>query len=150
MTPMSRPRTRGDAAPLPSPGNGAGQADPRDLALRNTVFVTLRTGGPVLEGSLLDLKADTVALLTAAGPHVVPLRDVQRIQRAGDSSFDGAARGALILGLACVLICGQGTTSPGHYARVVAGNAAWGALFGWWFDRAPQGPHDHLPRATAR
>ena len=115
-----------------------------------TVFVTLRNGGPALEGSLLQISANSVAILTADGPRTVPLERGEAVQRAGDRSHDGAIKGALVLGVWCALVCGQAATSRNPYGRIVMGNAAWGALFGWLFDLGHTGRTTVYPVKPAR
>lgn len=99
------------------------------------IFVTPAAGGPKVEGSLLSLSADSVALLVEGTVRTIPLDSVKRIDRAGDSSIDGAVIGALLVGGRCARVCGQGLTSSDQTARAVLTTTAVGALVGWWFDR---------------
>ena len=105
------------------------------------IYVRLAGGGRPLEGSLLALSADTVALLVNDQTQTVPLHQVRRIDKDGDPASDGAAKGALIVGLWCVLVCGQGVDNGGQFGLAVLTNAALGGLIGWQFDR------DHVGRS---
>ena len=105
------------------------------------IVVTPGAGGPVLEGSLLSLSADSVALLVDGNTRIVPLTSVKRVEREGDPTSDGIQKGALVLGLACFLICGQGVDSSNELAGVMVGNMVIGGLIGWQFDR------DHIGRS---
>ena len=105
------------------------------------IFVTTASGGPVLEGSLLSLSADSVALLVNGHSRILPLSSLKRVEREGDPTNDGFQKGALVLGLACFLICGQGVSSSNEFAGVLVGNMVIGGLIGWQFDR------DHVGRA---
>lgn len=127
---------------LPIPVAAQAQESPPAIAAGTPIFVTLQADRKVVEGSLLALSADSVALLVNDVPQTVPLADVGLIQRLGDSSRDGAVKGAIFVGLWCALVCGQGTTGGGHYGAAVVANAGLGALFGWMFDR------DHVGRTT--
>lgn len=98
------------------------------------LFVALDDGGTVLAGSLISLSDTSIAILMASGPREIPRGDVVRIERRGDSTLDGAVRGASILGGLCALNCGQGVNDSSHFAQVVLSNAAIGAVIGWWFD----------------
>lgn len=103
------------------------------------VFVALDDGGTVLAGSLVSLSDKSLAILMTSGPRDIPYDDVVRIERRGDRTFDGAVRGASILGGLCVLNCGQGLNNSGQWPMAVLANAAVGAVIGWWFDRAHVG-----------
>lgn len=106
------------------------------------VFVTLQDTRQEVRGELVTLTDQAVAVLVDGVSHEFPLATVRRVQRLGDGNRDGAIRGALLLGLLCMVTCGQGVTSGAHYVQVVAVNAAFGALAGWQFDR------DHVGRTT--
>lgn len=106
------------------------------------IFVTLLDGDTVVAGSLVALSADSVALLASDGPTQVPFSKITRIERRGDGSFDGAVKGASVIGLLCFLNCGQGARSGAHFGQLIATNAAIGAVVGWWVDRR------HIGRTT--
>ncbi len=99
------------------------------------IYVTPAAGGPKVEGSLLSLSAESVALLVEGDVRTMPLDSVKRIERAGDSSIDGAVIGALLVGGRCARVCGQGLTSSNQIARAVLTTTAVGAVVGWWVDR---------------
>ena len=110
------------------------QTTARAVAQGTRIFVTLTAGRPPVEGSLLTLSPDSVALLVDATAETLPLDQVKRIQREGDRSVDGAVIGALLVGARCARICGQGLNSGDQVAGAVLVNAALGALVGWWID----------------
>lgn len=111
------------------------QPPPPEVPAGTRIFVTPAAGGPALEGSLLSLSADSVALLVDGNTRTLPLASVKRVEREGDPTSDGFQKGALILGLACFLICGQGVDSSNELAGVIFGNMVIGGLIGWQFDR---------------
>ena len=117
------------------------QPAPPAVPAGTRIFVTPAAGGPALEGSLLSLSADTVALLVNGNTRTLPLASVKRVEREGDPTSDGVQKGALVLGLACFLICGQGVSSSNEFAGVLVGNMVIGGLIGWQFDR------DHVGRS---
>lgn len=119
----------------------SGQPAPPVVPAGTRVFVSPAAGGPTVEGSLVSLSADSVALLVDGNTRTLPLASVVRVEREGDPASDGFLKGALVLGLACFLICGQGVDSSNELAGVLAGNMAIGGLIGWQFDR------DHVGRS---
>lgn len=103
------------------------------------VVVQLRDAPEPIEGSLLTLSAESVTLLAHGERRTYPLDQVTRVERRGDGSWDGALRGAGVLGGLCavsVYTCAQGARGG---RRLVLANAALGALLGWWIDRAHEG-----------
>lgn len=123
------------------PAIAGAQPAPAAVPTGTRIFVTPAAGGPALEGSLLSLSADSVALLVDGNTRTLPLASVARVEREGDPASDGFQKGALILGLACFLICGQGVDSSNELAGVMVGNMVIGGLIGWQFDR------DHVGRS---
>lgn len=111
------------------------QPSPPAVPAGTRIFVTSAAGGPKVEGALLSLSADSVALLVEGDVRTMPLDSVKRIERAGDSSIDGAVIGALLVGGRCARVCGQGLTSSNQIARAVLTTTAVGAVVGWWVDR---------------
>jgi hypothetical protein len=69
----------------------------------------------------------------------VRLDRVQRIDATRDSLANGAAIGAVGLGLWCAAICGQGLESGDRLPMAVAINAGLGALIGAGIDAAHKG-----------
>ena len=116
------------------------QPAPPAVPAGTRIFVTPAAGGPALEGSLLSLSADSVALLVDGNTRILPLSSLKRVEREGDPTSDGVQKGALVLGLACFLICGQGVSGGNEFAGVLVGNMVIGGLIGWQFDR------DHVGR----
>lgn len=104
-----------------------------------TVFVTHVDGRPELAGSLVELGRDAVTLDVDGQRHRIPLSDVRRIERDGDSSLNGAAIGALVLGAWCAIVCGQGLGDASELPLAVVANGALGVLIGAGIDRARHG-----------
>ncbi len=117
------------------------QATSRAVAPGTRIFVTLTAGGPPVEGSLLALSPDSVALVVDATTWTLPLDRVKRIQREGDRSIGGAAIGALAVGARCAYVCGQALSGHGLTQAVLV-NAVLGGLIGWAVDRG------HVGRTT--
>ena len=117
------------------------QPAPPAVPAGTRIFVTPAAGGPALEGSLLALSPDSVALLVDGNTRILPLSSLKRVEREGDPTSDGVQKGALVLGLACFLICGQGVSGGNEFAGVLVGNMVIGGLIGWQFDR------DHVGRS---
>lgn len=117
------------------------QPAPRRADARPHVFVTLGAAEEPLEGSLLDLSAESVTLVTGGVEWRYPLDQVTRIQRLGDRSYDGAVRGALI-GAVCILTSAQGARNDRHLRQLVFTNVAVAAALGWVLDRV------HVGRTT--
>lgn len=115
------------------------QPTPPTVPAGTRIFVTAAAGGPVLEGSLLSLSTDSLALLVDGNTRVVPLASVKRVEREGDPTSDGFQKGALVLGLLCMLTCGQGVNSGNEFFGVVVGNMVIGGLIGWQADRGHVG-----------
>ncbi len=103
------------------------------------VFVTPRDGRPEVAGSLVELGRDAVTLDVDGQRQRIPLTDVHRIERDGDSSLNGAAIGVLVLGAWCAIVCGQGLGDASELPLVVVANGALGALIGAGIDRARHG-----------
>lgn len=107
-----------------------------------TVFVTFATPPVEIEGQLVSLTDQAVALVVDGEDQRFELAGVHRIDRLGDPNSDGAWRGASVLGALCFLLCGQGVNNGAEFFRAITVNAAFGALIGWQFDR------DHVGRTT--
>lgn len=123
------------------PPAATAQPMPTVAATNTRIFVTPATGGPLIAGSLLSLTAESVALLVGGDTRTLPLHGVKRIEREGDPTGDGVQKGALLLGLACFLMCGQGVSNGGEFGRVIVSNMVIGGLIGWQLDR------DHIGRS---
>jgi hypothetical protein len=97
---------------------------PRNLA---HVFVQPADGGDEVKGQLVGLGPKTLELLVDGRRISLPLENVRRIESPGDSVKNGAVIGAMIGGLWCALVCGQGLDRPGDWPTAVALAAAfWG------------------------
>lgn len=131
-----------------TPVAGQTQTSTAPIAPGAPAFVTLLDGNTVLAGSLLSLTPDSIALLAGDTVWTYPLAQVSRIERRGDSRLDGAVRGASIPLLLCLLNCGQGVRNGAHFAQVVATNAAFGAVIGWWIDHQRVGRTTIYPART--
>lgn len=93
------------------------------------VFVQT-TSGRALEGHLLTVDPDAVAILIDRRRVEIPFSQVQRIQTAGDSLQNGAWIGAFITGIWCAIVCSQTLDGPEVLSFAVAVNAAVGAAIG--------------------
>lgn len=109
---------------------------------RPTVFVTFAAPPAEIEGRLVSLTEQAVALVVDGHEQRFDLADVHRVDRLGDPNSDGAWRGAAVVGALCFLLCGQGVNNGAEFFRAITVNAAFGALIGWQFDR------DHVGRTT--
>lgn len=117
-------------------------ADAQDDPLRDRDvhgFVTLRSGGPVVTGTLSAFTSDAVTIVIDGAPRTYQLSDVRRVERAGDPSGDGAWKGGLLLGALCVLVCQQGVDSGAEFVGVLVVNTAFGAYLGRQADRQHEG-----------
>lgn len=103
------------------------------------VFVTLARDGAGVEGPLVALTESAVTVSVGGSPRTFPLSEVRRVERQGDATGDGAMRGALVLGLLCVVVCQQGTNGGGEFLGVLAVNTAFGAYLGRSADRSQEG-----------
>ena len=111
------------------------QADAGPAPKKPTPVVVRTAAGGSVQGVLLDLGPESLSLLVAdeRGPVSIPLVDIERIHTARDSTRDGAIKGALTLGLMCMLAC-AGANSHAEYWGAVLANAVMGAGIGWGFD----------------
>lgn len=103
------------------------------------VFVTLARDGAGVEGPLVALTETDVTVSVDGTPRTLPLSEVRRVERQGDATGDGAMRGALVLGLLCLVVCQQGTNGGGEFLGVLAVNTAFGAYLGRSADRNHEG-----------
>jgi hypothetical protein len=110
-------------------------ADAGPTPKKPTPVVVRTAAGGSVQGILLDLGPESLSLLVAdeRGPVNIPVVDIERIQTARDSTRDGAIKGALTLGLMCMLAC-AGANSHAEYWGAVLANAVMGAGIGWGFD----------------
>ena len=111
------------------------QPAPPAVPTGTRIFVQRAADGAKVEGSLVSLSAESVALLVEGDVRTMPLDSVKWIEREGDSSINGAVIGALLVGGRCAQVCGQGLTSSDQIARAMLTATAVGALIGWWVDR---------------
>lgn len=102
--------------------------DLRAAGTLQRVFVLPATGHGKLEGRLLDLGHDSLALLVKGQRIEVPLKDVVRIQTPGDSVKNGALIGALVGGLWSAWLCRE--TDSRFCTAAVGIDAAFGAAIG--------------------
>jgi hypothetical protein len=118
---------------------GAGVADAgqktRSPRAGEEIIVRTDAGGQI-QGRLIELSPESLAILTTGGRMDVPLTTLERIDATGDSLVNGAVIGGLALGLWCAVICGQGTD---NLLTGVVVNAGVGALIGAGIDAAHKG-----------
>lgn len=111
-------------------------------------FVRLTTGEEI-SGRLLQSGTDEVRLLVNGREQAIPINQIARLERSGDSLKNGAIIGAVITGAWCALVCGQGLASSGQVPIAVAANAGLGALVGAGIDAAHRGRTLVYPRTSA-
>jgi hypothetical protein len=92
-------------------------------------------------GRLLDIDAESVTIQLPGGePKTLPLAGVIRVEaRKRDSPGDGALAGAVVMGLWCLLVCGQGLASADDLGAAVISNALVGAGIGAAIDAGHTG-----------
>lgn len=103
------------------------------------LYIVHTEDGSALAGRGLVIDNEMVRLLVERQLREVPLTEVQRIDRKGDSLKNGVLIGGGIFGGLCALACLQGVDDRAMYARVVATNTAIGALIGLIVDWRTQG-----------
>jgi hypothetical protein len=103
------------------------------------VWVTQSDSGDVVQGRMLKLSGDTLALLTPDNRRVeLPLDRVLRIEVHGDSVKNGAAIGATIMGVLGAIGCVAVERASQCVTGVVL-NTALGGLIGAGIDAANGG-----------
>jgi hypothetical protein len=113
------------------------------------VWVTQADSGDVIRGRIVDLSADSFAILTPDNRRVeMKLDRVLRIEAQGDSLKNGALIGAgVMLGLTALGCAGLG---GGNYcARAAALNTTFGAMIGVGIDALNGGRSTLYKRAAA-
>ena len=103
------------------------------------VFVMHAGSGEELHGRLLDLGPETLSIVVDNRRVDLPLNDVLRIDRRGDSLKNGAIIGAVVFGGWCAFICGQGVVSGAQWASVAVLNGLLGAAIGASLDATHNG-----------
>jgi hypothetical protein len=112
--------------------------DPLPKSLQR-VFVHQTDSGDELEGRLLDLGPNSLAMIVDGRRVELPVEKVLRIEVPGDSLKNGALIGALVGGLWCALVCGQGLDSISHLPAAVGFSAAFWSAVGAGIDAAIPG-----------
>lgn len=120
---------------------------PRDLA---PIFVQPADGGSEFKGYLLELGPRTLKLLIDGHRVELPLDDVRRVETGGDSLKNGALIGALIGGLWCAIVCGQGLDDTTQLPAAVAVSAAFWAAVGAGIDATIPGRTTIYRRPSAQ
>ncbi len=93
------------------------------------VFVQREGAGDELRGHLVELDAGAMTLLVDGNRVAIPLAGVARIERAGDPVSNGALIGAIVGGVWCALVCGQGLEDTGALPLAVGVSAlSWAGL----------------------
>ena len=104
------------------------------------VWVTQADSGDVVQGRMLRLSGETLAILTPDNRRVdLPLDRVLRIEIHGDSLKNGATIGAVILGGLTTISCALQSGSAGQCATAVVLNTALGGVIGAGIDAANGG-----------
>ena len=113
------------------------------------VWVTHADAGEIVRGRLVELSANSLAVLTQDQRRVdLPLDRILRIETHGDSLRNGAAIGGAVMGLMTILGC-QGFSRGSQCAVGVAFNTGFGALIGMGIDAANGGRSTLYSRPAA-
>jgi hypothetical protein len=94
------------------------------------------TTGEEMAGRLLKLGPDVLQILVKGQRLEMPFEQVLQVDREGDSLKNGAIIGAVVVGLLCAVVCGQGLDDASQLPVAVAVNAGVGALIGAGWDAA--------------
>jgi hypothetical protein len=104
------------------------------------VWVTQSDSGDLIEGRMLVLSGDTLALLTPDNRRVdLPLDRVLRIEIHGDALKNGATIGAVVMGALASIGCVVGEGRGSGCVTGVALDAALGGVIGAGIDAANGG-----------
>jgi len=118
--------------------------------LARPVVVTQDGYPDLLRGRIIRLNGDILSVSIDGKQVDVPFARVARIEFAPDSLKNGAVIGALVFGIWCAKVCGQGTGNGAQAFMATMANAGLGALIGAGIDAA----HGRRPpiyvRAQAR
>jgi hypothetical protein len=120
-----------------SPAASAGQEPTRGKPV-DEVIVTQSDSGVEMRGTLLDLSADTLAMLVDGRRVEIPLDHVLRVDARHDPVKDGAIIGAAVMGGLAALACPY-TDSGAGCAVAIAFETGLGALVGAGIDALHKG-----------
>jgi hypothetical protein len=132
-----------------SPGAADGGQKTRAPRAGEEIVVRTDSGGSI-QGHLIELSPESLAILTASGRMDLPLNTLERIDATRDSLVNGAVIGGLSLGLWCAVVCGQGLGGDDSLPMVVLANAGLGALIGAGIDAAHKGRSPIYVRAGGK
>lgn len=103
------------------------------------VFVHSSASDAELQGRLLEIGPKTLAMIVNGQRVELPLENVLKIEVPGDSLKNGALIGALVGGLWCALVCGQGLDHASQLPAAIGLSAAFWAAVGAGIDAAIPG-----------
>jgi hypothetical protein len=92
------------------------------------------TTGEEITARLLKLGPDVLQILVKGQRQEMPFDQVLQVDREGDSLKNGAIIGAVVAGIWCTAVCGQGLGDGSQLPVAVAVNAGVGALVGAGLD----------------
>jgi hypothetical protein len=126
------------ALALLSPQSAHAQAGSSHPQLER-IFVTHAGSGEELRGCLLNIGPETLSMLVDNRRVDLPLTDVLRIDRRGDSLKNGALIGAGVFAALCALGCYAGTRNAGEATAALVIDTALGAAIGASIDAMHSG-----------
>jgi hypothetical protein len=103
------------------------------------IFITVSDSGQEIRASLLQMNDASLAVVADGQRRTIPLDRVLRIQVAGDSPKNGALIGALVGGIWCAIVCGQGLSNASEIVPFALINAGVSAAIGASIDMAIPG-----------
>ncbi len=102
----------------------------RAVSDRRKVAIVQAISGDEAEGRLISVTPTTLSLLIKNQQFDVPLQSISRVDAIGDPLSNGALIGAVVMGIACAVLCGQGLSDADQLPLAIGANAGWGALIG--------------------
>lgn len=103
-----------------------------------------------INGLLIDLGPESAAVVVGNDRRMFPLDGVLSIRTRGDSVKNGAIIGAVIGGVWCSIVCGQGLDNSSQVPLAVAINAGVFALIGAGIDASISGHTTIYRRPSGR
>jgi len=102
----------------------------RAVSDRRKVAIVQAISGDEAEGRLISVTPTTLSMLIKNQQVEVPLESISRVDATGDPLKNGALIGALVMGIACAVFCGQGLSDSDQLPLAIGANVGWGALIG--------------------
>jgi hypothetical protein len=124
------------AAVLPQQARAQAQAVTKPL---ESVYVMQAQSGEELHGRLLNIGSDTLSMIVNNQRLDLPLNDILRIDRPGDSLKNGAVIGASVVGVLCAIGCYLGSGNAAQLTTALVMNTLLGASIGASIDAMHSG-----------